>query len=143
LRKENARLRMERDRPRPPARQARPSRHTHESRPAGRRHAPRGNPARRRGPEHRPVPLRGWLRAPLRAAPIPVSSGKTDRHRLDYGAGRTRPAPPAPGRGNRAANRALHMIVIVRLRHCERTRTYCANASPGKSKREAIICLKR
>jgi transposase len=64
-------------------------------------------------------------------APIPVSSGKTDRHRLDYG-------------GNRAANRALHMIVIVRLRYCERTRSYLVRrVAEGKTKREAIRCLKR
>src|SRR4051794_27238118 len=43
------------------------------------------------------------------ASPIPVSSGRTDRHRLNYG-------------GDRDANRALHMIAVCRLRHCERTR---------------------
>ena len=35
-------------------------------------------------------------------APVPASSGRTSRHRLNYP-------------GNRAANRALHMIVLVRL----------------------------
>ncbi|MDE0136481.1 MAG: transposase [Acidimicrobiaceae bacterium] len=44
-------------------------------------------------------------------APIPASSGRTSRHRLNYA-------------GNRAANRTLHMIVIARLRYCERTRSY-------------------
>jgi transposase len=43
------------------------------------------------------------------ASPIPVSSGRTDRHRLNYG-------------GDRDANRALHTIAVCRLRHCERTR---------------------
>jgi transposase len=42
-------------------------------------------------------------------APIPASSGKTQRHRLNYG-------------GNRAANSALHMAVVVRLRRSPRTR---------------------
>ena len=45
------------------------------------------------------------------ASPIPVSSGRTDRHRLNYG-------------GDRDANRALHMIAVCRLRYCERTRAY-------------------
>ncbi len=44
-------------------------------------------------------------------APVPASSGRTSRHRLNFA-------------GNRAANRAPHMIVIVRLRYCERTRSY-------------------
>ena len=44
-------------------------------------------------------------------APVPASSGRTSRHRLNFA-------------GNRAANRALHMIVLVRLRYCERTRSY-------------------
>ena len=39
-------------------------------------------------------------------APVPASSGRTSRHRLNFA-------------GNRAANRALHMIVLVRLRYCE------------------------
>src|SRR5439155_15147863 len=38
------------------------------------------------------------------AAPIQASSGRTSRHRLDYG-------------GDRQANRALHMIAVCRLRH--------------------------
>jgi transposase len=65
------------------------------------------------------------------AAPIPASSGKTERHRLNHG-------------GNRAANRSLHMIAVVRLRYCTRTRDYSARrASEGKSKQEIIRCLKR
>jgi transposase len=64
-------------------------------------------------------------------APVPVSSGRTNRHRLDFA-------------GNRDANRALHMIVIVRLRYCERTRTYLnRRLAEGKTKKEAIRCLKR
>ncbi|MFI2458212.1 transposase [Streptomyces sp. NPDC019539] len=42
------------------------------------------------------------------AAPIPASSGRTNRHRLDRG-------------GDRQANRVLHTIVIVRMRHDRRT----------------------
>src|SRR5438067_8314678 len=42
------------------------------------------------------------------AAPIQASSGRTTRHRLDYG-------------GDRQANRALHIIAVCRLRYCQRT----------------------
>ena len=65
------------------------------------------------------------------AAPVPASSGRTQRHRLNFA-------------GNRSANRALHMIVIVRLRYCERTRSYMERRlAEGKTKKEAIRCLKR
>ena len=64
-------------------------------------------------------------------APVPASSGRTSRHRLNFA-------------GNRAANRALHMIVIVRLRYCDRTRSYLdRRVVEGKTKKEAIRCLKR
>jgi transposase len=65
------------------------------------------------------------------AAPIPASSGKTNRHRLHRG-------------GDRSANRALHIAVVVRLRYCSRTRAYAARRSAeGLSKLEIIRCLKR
>ncbi len=65
------------------------------------------------------------------AGPIPVSSGRTDRHRLSYG-------------GDRDANRALHMIAVCRLRYCERTRAYAERrTAEGKTKTEIIRCLKR
>jgi transposase len=65
------------------------------------------------------------------ASPIPVSTGRTDRHRLNYG-------------GNRDANRALHMIAVCRLRYCERTRAYAERrTAEGKTKTEIIRCLKR
>lgn len=64
-------------------------------------------------------------------APIPASSGKTNRHRLHRG-------------GDRSANRALHIAVIVRMRYCARTRTYVARrTAEGMSKPEIIRCLKR
>ncbi|HET8662571.1 MAG TPA: IS110 family transposase [Micromonosporaceae bacterium] len=60
------------------------------------------------------------------ADPIPASSGKTERHRLNPG-------------GNRAANRTLYMIAVVRLRYCQRTRDYLARrTADGKSKKEVI-----
>ncbi len=65
------------------------------------------------------------------AAPIPASSGRTTRHRLDYG-------------GDRQANRALHMIAVCRLRYCERTRAYARKrTADGLNRREILRCLKR
>jgi len=63
--------------------------------------------------------------------PIPASSGKTNRHRLNRG-------------GDRHANAALWRVVVVRLSCDERTRKYLAKRlSEGKTKTEAIRCLKR
>jgi transposase len=64
-------------------------------------------------------------------APIPVSSGKTNRHRLDRG-------------GNRQINATLHRIAITRLRCHPETQDYIARKrAEGKSTKEAIRCLKR
>lgn len=64
-------------------------------------------------------------------SPIPASSGKTNRHRLNRG-------------GNRQANAALHRTVLVRLRYHRATQAYLARrTAEGKSKREIIRCLKR
>lgn len=63
--------------------------------------------------------------------PIPASSGKTNRHRLNRG-------------GHRQANAALYRIVIVRLRHDPRTQAYMHRRTmEGMSKTEVIRCLKR
>jgi transposase len=65
------------------------------------------------------------------ASPIPASSGKTVRHRLNRG-------------GNRQANTALYRIVVVRLRWHQPTRDYLTRRTKeGLSKREIIRCLKR
>jgi transposase len=64
-------------------------------------------------------------------APIEASSGKVVRHRLNRG-------------GNRDANRALHIICIVRMGSNRRTQQYVARrTAEGKSKREILRCLKR
>jgi len=64
-------------------------------------------------------------------SPVPASSGKTHRHRLNRG-------------GDRAANSALHIIAIGRLRTDARTQAYIdKRISEGHSKLEAIRCLKR
>jgi len=65
------------------------------------------------------------------AAPIPASSGRTDRHRLNRG-------------GDRAANNALHTIVLCRLRHDPRTHAYVERRTKqGLGKKEIMRCLKR
>ncbi len=65
------------------------------------------------------------------ACPIPASSGKTSRHRLNRG-------------GDRRANNALFTIVLVRMRHHAPTRAYVARrTAEGKTRLEIIRCLKR
>ena len=65
------------------------------------------------------------------AAPLPASSGKTNRHRLNRG-------------GNRQANSALHMIVTSRMRNDPRTQAYVERRlAEGLSKRDIMRCLKR
>ena len=64
-------------------------------------------------------------------APIPVSSGKTNRHRLDRG-------------GNRQINAAIHRVAVTRARCDPETQIYIARkTTEGKTNREAIRCLKR
>ena len=64
-------------------------------------------------------------------SPIPASSGKTNRHRLNRG-------------GDRQANTALYHVVLVRLCHDLRTREYMhPRTREGMSKPEVIRCLKR
>ncbi|MEV7939948.1 IS110 family transposase [Kitasatospora sp. NPDC088264] len=65
------------------------------------------------------------------AAPLPASSGRTHRHRLNRG-------------GDRGANSALYQIVICRLRWDQRTKDYMARrTADGLSKKEIMRCLKR
>jgi transposase len=65
------------------------------------------------------------------AAPIPASSGKTVRHRLNPG-------------GDRQASHALWRIVFTRLGSHPATRAYAERrTAEGKSKAEIIRCLKR
>jgi transposase len=65
------------------------------------------------------------------ACPVPASSGKTWRQRLNRG-------------GHRRANAALHGILIVRMRFHEPTIAYVKRrTAEGKSKKEILRCLKR
>jgi len=64
-------------------------------------------------------------------APLEASSGRTQRHRLDRG-------------GNRQLNAALYRIAITQARYHAPARDYLERKrSEGKSKREALRCLKR
>lgn len=64
-------------------------------------------------------------------SPVEASSGKTRRRRFNRG-------------GDRQANSALYTIVLARLRWDTRTRDYVERRiSEGKTRREAIRCLKR
>jgi transposase len=64
-------------------------------------------------------------------SPVPASSGRTIRHRLNRG-------------GDRALNRAIHAIAISRIRSCPRTRAYVARrTAEGKTARETRRCIKR
>ena len=64
-------------------------------------------------------------------APVPASSGQTQRHRLSRG-------------GDRQLNRALHTIVLHRRQHDPATRNYIARRiAEGKSRRDATRLLKR
>ena len=64
-------------------------------------------------------------------SPLEASSGKTIRHRLNRG-------------GNRDANRALHVILVVRMRRHGPTRDYFARRlAEGKTKNEIMRCVKR
>jgi transposase len=65
------------------------------------------------------------------AAPIPACSGQVTRYRLNRG-------------GDRQLNRALHTILLVRLRTDPDTRAYMARrTAQGKSRRDAKRCLRR
>ncbi|WPB91498.1 IS110 family RNA-guided transposase [Streptomyces malaysiensis] len=65
------------------------------------------------------------------AAPVPASSGRTHRHRLNRG-------------GDRAANNALHTIVLVRMKYDQRTQEYVARrTAEGMAKKDIVRCLKR
>jgi len=64
-------------------------------------------------------------------APIPASSGKTVRYRLNRS-------------GDRQLNRALHTVVLTRLQRDQRTRAYAdRRRTEGKTDREIKRCLKR
>lgn len=64
-------------------------------------------------------------------APIPASSGNTQRHRLHRG-------------GDRQLNRAIHVLALCRARWDAETRVYLdRKLAEGKTKLEALRCLKR
>ena len=63
--------------------------------------------------------------------PLPASSGRTVRHRLNRS-------------GDRSLTRAVNTIALTRMRSCSRTRAYVARrTAEGKTTREIRRCLKR
>jgi hypothetical protein len=63
--------------------------------------------------------------------PVPASSGKNNRHRLNRG-------------GDRQANSALHTVVLIRSQRCDETRRYIERrTNQGHTQRETWRCLKR
>jgi transposase len=76
-------------------------------------------------------PTDGHFARQAGAAPIPASSGRSNRVRLNPG-------------GDRQLNCALHWIALTRARTCPDTRAYLdRKQAEGKSRREAYRCLKR
>jgi transposase len=64
-------------------------------------------------------------------APVPASSGRTDRHRLNR-------------LGDRQLNRALHTIAVSRMRSHPQTLAYVQRRrAEGKTDREIRRCIKR
>jgi transposase len=64
-------------------------------------------------------------------APIPASSGRRDRHRLDRG-------------GDRQLNCARHRLAVNKGKYCPQSAAYLARKqAEGKSRMEALRCLKR
>jgi transposase len=71
------------------------------------------------------------LAAPAGVAPVAVSSGNRQAHRLNRG-------------GNRQLNRAIHIIALVQRRGDARAQAYFAKKlGEGKTKKAAMRCLKR
>jgi transposase len=71
------------------------------------------------------------LRPLAGANPIPACSGQVTRHRLNRS-------------GDRQLNRALHTVVVARLRDDPDTHAYAARRrAEGKSIRDVRRCLKR
>jgi transposase len=64
-------------------------------------------------------------------APIPASSGQTQRHRLNRG-------------GNRRLNHAIHMMALTQARMDPRARAYIERRrAEGRTQRDAVRALKR
>ena len=79
----------------------------------------------------RRYPNRNAFAAANGTAPLPASSGRTIRHRFNPG-------------GNRQLNRALYTIAITQIRGDTEGRAYYERKrAAGKTKREALRCLKR
>jgi transposase len=106
----------------------------HDPRP-GRRRTRTRRPVRRADPAvlvpRRPHPQRSSIRHDAGTAPVPVSSGRTDRHRLNR-------------LGDRQLNRALNVIAVNRMRCHPATQSYVQRRrAEGRTDREIRRCIKR
>lgn len=64
-------------------------------------------------------------------APVPASSGRTNRHRLNRG-------------GNRQLNRIIHYVALTQVSRCPEGRAYyLRKQAEGRTKKDALRCLKR
>jgi transposase len=100
------------------------------ARAAGLRRRDRGEAARRDRPDQ-PLQKRRATGPPQRRRAARASSGKSQRRRLDRG-------------GNRQLNAALYRIAITQSRYHPAARAYLERKrAEGKTRREAIRCLKR
>ena len=76
-------------------------------------------------------PTRDHFASYTGTAPVAVSSGDVNRHRLNRA-------------GNRQLNRAIHIAAVVQVRYDTPGRAYYRRKlEQGKSKREALRCVKR
>ena len=102
----------------------------HVDRPVWRRAAGRG-PVIAEVVDIRRYPNRNAFAAANGSAPLPASSGRTVRHRFNPG-------------GNGQLNRALYTIALTQIRGDTEGRVYYERKrAAGKTKREALRCLKR
>jgi transposase len=76
-------------------------------------------------------PTKGHFASYSGTAPLEASSGEAVRHRLSLA-------------GNRHLNYALHMVAVCQARSDARGGAYyCKKIDEGKSRKEALRCLKR
>ena len=83
-----------------------------------------------RWPTRAATPVPTTSPRPTGTAPIPASSGRTERHRLNRG-------------GNRRLNKALHYVALTQTIRPRAIAYLTRKQSEGKTRREALRCLKR
>ena len=111
----------------PPAR----AHHRHDADGDPRRRLAGGSPDHRRGPKRRALRSQSRFARHNGTAPIPASSGRSTRYRLNRG-------------NNRRLNHAIHVIALTQARNDPRAQAFLARSrAEGKTSREAMRALKR